>query len=254
MSGGGIAGFLFPMRPSGSNRPAAQERGRLRNGNQIRGVVFDMDGVIVDSHPSHRTAWKQFLNSLGRPTSDGEIDFILDGRKREEILRHFLGEELSLEEIHDYGNRKDQMLRELGTRPQPIGGAIEFLFQLRRTNVAMGLATSAARNRTEATLCELGIKNYFDTIVTGDDVSIGKPDPSIYRLAAARLHENPSQLLAFEDAFSGVQAALCAGFRCIGVATGGRVEELRAAGAEVVISNFISLSPSDLLGSTCVLT
>jgi beta-phosphoglucomutase len=206
-----------------------------------------MDGVIVDSHPSHRAAWKQFLHSVGRPASDGEIDFILDGHKRSEILRHFLGEELSLEQIREYGNRKDQMLHELGSRLRPIEGAIEFIVELRQAGIAVGVATAAAGNRAQAILSELGIKEYFDVIVSGDDVPVGKPDPGIYRLVAARLHQNPSQLLAFEDAASGVQAALCAGFRCIGVASGQRVELLRAAGAQFVISDFKSLRISDVL-------
>ena len=245
MSAGRIAGFLFPMRPSVPEKLVALELGGLRNGNSIRGVVFDMDGVLVDSHPAHRAAWKIFLQSIGRPASDTEIDFILDGQKRAEILRHFLGE-LSPEEIRDYGNRKDQMLRELGTRLQPIDGAIQFVVELRQAGIALGLATSAARGRTEATLSELGIKDYFDAIVTGDDVSVGKPDPSIYRMAAACLHQAPTRLLAFEDAVSGVQAALCAGFRCIGVGSGPRVEQLRAAGAGVVISDFNSVRLSDV--------
>ncbi len=245
MSAGDIAGSLFPIRPSAPNQASVLEFSRLENGTPIRGVVFDMDGVIVDSHPLHRAAWKQFLQSVGRPASDGEIDFILDGRKRAEILRHFLGEELSAEEIRDYGSRKDHLLRELGRRSQPIDGVIEFLVELRQAGIALALATSAARSRTEATLSELGVKDYFDTIVTGDDVSIGKPDPSIYRLAAARLHKSPTRLVAFEDSVSGVQAALSAGLRCIGVASGLRVKQLRAAGAEVVISDFHSLSLSD---------
>ena len=245
MSAGDIAGFLFPMKASAPNQLSVLESSRSSNGYPIRGVIFDMDGVIVDSHPSHRAAWKQFLQSVGHPASDSEIDFILDGRKREEILRHFLGE-LSAEEIRNYGNRKDQMLRELGSRIQPIAGAIEFLVELRQVGIAMGLATSAARIRAEATLSELGIKDYFDAIVSGDDVPIGKPDPSIYHLAATRLQESPTRLLAFEDAASGVHAALWAGLRCVGVASGPRVEQLRAAGAEVVISDFKSLSLSDL--------
>lgn len=249
MSAAHIGGFLFPMRPSGPDKLLEFKTSDLPNGGPIRGVVFDMDGVIVDSHPSHRAAWKKFLQSLGRTASDNEIDFILDGRKREEILRHFLGEELSPEEVRDYGNRKDQMLRELGTRPRPIDGVIEFLFELRQAGIAMGLATSAARDRTEATLFELGVKDFFDAIITGDDVALGKPNPRIYCLAAARLHEAPTGLLAFEDAVSGVQAALSAGLRCIGVASGARVEQLQAAGAEVVISDFSSLRPSEILGS-----
>lgn len=235
------------MRPSAADKTPALELGRFKNGAAIRGVVFDMDGVIVDSHPSHRAAWKQFLQSVGRTTSDGEIDFILEGRKRAEILRHFLGEGLSAEKIRNYGNRKDQMLRELGNRLQPIKGVAAFLADLRHAGLAVGLATSAARARAENTLSELGINNCFDAVISGDDVAMGKPDPGIYRLAAARLHEHPTRLLAFEDAVSGVQAALGAGLRCIGIGSGPRVEHLRAAGAEIVISDFTSLRVSDLL-------
>jgi beta-phosphoglucomutase-like phosphatase (HAD superfamily) len=72
----------------------------------LRGVVFDMDGVIIDSHPAHRLAWKAFLESVGRETRDEELDFILDGYKRAEILEHFLGK-LAPEQIAEYGNRKD---------------------------------------------------------------------------------------------------------------------------------------------------
>jgi beta-phosphoglucomutase len=204
-----------------------------------------MDGVIVDSHPVHRRAWKQFLDTVGQPATDSEIDFILDGRKREEILKHFLGA-LSPEEIREYGNRKDQILRQLGTRVEPINGIIEFLAELSRAGIKIGLATSAGRGRTDATLFELGLQEYFEVIVTGDDVLIGKPDPSIYRLAAARLNENPARLLAFEDAISGVQAALAAGFRCAAVASGLPVERLREAGAEFVISDFNFLNVADL--------
>lgn len=243
---GDNAGPLFLARQLTSENALASELGVLKNGTPIRGVVFDMDGVIVNSHPAHRAAWKKFLQSLGRSAIDSEIDFILDGRKREEILRHFLGEDLSPEDIYDYGIRKDRVLRELDAPLDPIDGAIEFLIELRRTGLAIGLATSAARGRAEATLSELGIKDYFDAVVTGDDVPIGKPDPSIYHLTAARLHENPARLLAFEDAASGVQAALGAGLRCVGVASGARVQHLRAAGAELVISDFKSLSLSDL--------
>lgn len=92
----------------------------------IRGVVFDMDGVVVDSHPGHRRAWKQFLQSAGRDATDKELDVILDGHKREEILRHFLGD-LSPDKITEYGARKDQMLRELDEEIRPMAGVVEFL-------------------------------------------------------------------------------------------------------------------------------
>ena len=200
------------------------------NKRRIRGVVFDMDGVIIDSHPAHRRAWKQFLQSVGMEASDGELEFILDGHKREEILRHFLGD-LSAEQVRDYGNRKDEMLRRLGNGVHPIDGVVDFLLALRKAGLKTALATSAGRTRTLGTLSELGIAQCFDTIVTGDEVPVGKPDPCIYRVAAERLRENPEELVAFEDAASGVKAATGAGLHCIGVAPPSHADRLRAAGA-----------------------
>lgn len=203
----------------------------------LRGVVFDMDGVVIDSHPAHRAAWKSFLESFGRQTSEAELDIILDGGKREEILSHFLGN-LNSAQIAEYGKRKDQILREHGLRLEPMPGVVEFLKDLSDCGVRIALATSAGRHRALRTLEELGLAHYFETTVTGDDVNAGKPDPAIYRLAANRMKEHPENLLAVEDAVSGVKAARSAGMRCLGFAHNGRAEKLRLAGASPVIEDF----------------
>src|ERR1700756_3937612 len=105
-------------------------RGFLKLTNEVarlfRGVVFDFDGVIVDSHPVHKRAWQKFLESVGRVASDEELQFVLDGRKREDILRHFLGE-LSEEELVEYGSRKEQIFRDEATSVRAIEGLVDFL-------------------------------------------------------------------------------------------------------------------------------
>ena len=207
----------------------------------LRGVIFDMDGVVIDSHPAHRAAWKSFLESVGRSTTDKELDFILDGRKREEILEYFLGK-LDSDQIAEYGHRKDELLRSRGNRLEPMSGVVQFLDHLSDSGVRMALATSAGRHRAFGTLEELGLSHYFETIVSGDEVAAGKPDPAIYRLAAARMQEAPDHLLAVEDAVSGVKAARGAGMRCVGVAHNGRADLLRLAGANPIIEDFRTLS------------
>jgi beta-phosphoglucomutase len=207
----------------------------------LRGIVFDMDGVIIDSHPVHRRAWKTFLKTAGREVTDVELDFILDGRKRDEILCYFLGE-LSPSQIVDYGARKDEMLRQLAEDMQPLRGIVEFLDSLSHVGIRIALATSAGRQRAHGTLKVLGLARYFDAIVTGDEVASGKPDPAIYRLVAERLNEMPENLLAVEDAVSGVKSARAAGMRCLGIASAERADTLRAAGADPVMSDFQSLS------------
>jgi len=207
-----------------------------------------MDGVIIDSHPAHRRAWQKFLHAVGRDVTDTELDFVLDGRKRDEILCYFLGE-LKPAQIAQYGTLKDEMLQQLGEDLRPLPGIIEFLNSLSPAGIRIALATSAGRRRTCGTLEELGLARYFDAIVTGDEVGKGKPDPAIYRLVAERLNETPESLLVVEDAVSGVKSARAAGMRCLGVASPQRAEALRDAGADPIISDFRSLSLARLRAS-----
>ena len=211
----------------------------------IRAIVFDMDGIIIDSHPIHLRAWKTFLQTAGREVSDDELDFILDGRKREEILRYFLGE-LTPAQIAEHGAHKDEMLRLLAEDMQPLPGVVDFLDSLCQLGIRIGLATSAGTRRVHGTLKDLGLSHYFDAIVTGDEVTNGKPDPAIYLLVAERLNEAPENLLAVEDAVSGIKAARGAGMRCVGIASADRSQSLRAAGADPVVPDFHSLSLEQL--------
>ena len=207
----------------------------------LHGVVFDMDGVVIDSHPMHRAAWRTFLEALGKTTTDSELDIILDGGKREEILKHFLGE-LTSEQIIEYGRLKDEILRNDVTPLEPMTGVVELLESLRAAGTRLALATSATRHRVLRTLEELELSHYFENVVTGDDVAVGKPDPAIYVLAAARMKEHPDNLLAVEDAVSGVKAARSAGMRCVGIAHNGRAHSLRLAGANPIVEDFRALS------------
>jgi HAD superfamily hydrolase (TIGR01509 family) len=211
----------------------------------LNAVVFDMDGVIVDSHPLHRVAWREFLLTVGKDVNEEALDFVLDGRTRKEILLHFLGP-LVDEQLDDYGRLKDELLRKLVDEVRTIPGVVEFLDHLSRAGIRMALATSASRERAWGTLKELGIAHHFQTIVTGDDVAAGKPDPAIYRLAAERLHMAPENLLAIEDAVSGVKSATAAGLKCVGVGSATRAELLRAAGADPVVPDFRALSVKQL--------
>jgi len=207
----------------------------------LKGVIFDMDGVLIDSHPTHRDAWQKFLATIGRTIRSDELDFILEGRRREEILRHFLGD-LPDETIAKYGQMKDELFRESFHSVQLFPGMQELLDELKTKGMATGIATSASAGRTWAILRSLKLENAFNAVVTGDDVRFGKPDPAVYTLASERMKQFPEELIALEDAPCGVRAARLAGMRCIGVASNGRTDALLQAGADRVISNFLGLS------------
>lgn len=211
----------------------------------LQAVIFDMDGVIIDSHPAHREAWRLFLLTLGRVVSDDELDFVLDGRKRGEILRHFLGD-LSEDEAQKFGNLKDEYFRKAFLQVKPLPGVVELVRQLRIAGIATAVATSGSGSRTRHTLDHLKLADEIDVVVTGDDVTLGKPDPSIYLLASERLKVKPSCSLAVEDAVSGIRAARGAGLICVGVSGNQSAQSLWKAGAACVVENFIDLCPVQL--------
>ncbi len=213
--------------------------------SQLRGVIFDLDGVLIDSHQAHRKAWRRFFQTLGREVSDSELNFILDGRKRDDILRHFLGN-CPAAELEEFGRRKDCIFRQMRLEVTEVPGAVRLVRELHQDGTALALATSASRSRAHSTLVDLGLLNCFQAVVTGEDALLGKPDAAIYQLACARIGIAPRHLLAAEDAISGVRAAVGAGLGCVGVASHEAPANLTAAGAAYVLEDFESVSARDL--------
>ena len=214
---------------------------------RCKGVVFDLDGVIVDSHPLHKQAWRAFLSYLGKDASEADLDFILEGRNRREILIHFLGE-LSDSDIQMYGNKKDEFFRQASADLKPVRGTVEFIKNVQQSVVSMAVATSASGARAQWTLEQLELAEYFGVVVTGDDVALGKPHPAIYQIAAQRLLLPPQCLLAVEDSVSGVRSAISAGLRCIAIATAEHASRLMEAGADRVVPTLTNFPIQDLEG------
>lgn len=216
----------------------------------LKAVIFDLDGVVIDSHPIHRRAWRRFLDSIGVYVSDHDLEYVTEGGKREDILRHFLGP-LSQEQVVEYGHRKEQLFREEALEIEPVKGLPEFLAELERAGVAIGLGSCGSRARVVYVLERLGWYERFEVVVTGDDVVHGKPDPSIFRAAGEKLRAPCCDTLVIEDAVPGVQAAVAAGMKAIGVATNGGTKALLAAGALRVVPDFAAVHVSELQQLFC---
>jgi HAD superfamily hydrolase (TIGR01509 family) len=213
----------------------------------LQAVIFDLDGVIVDSHPAHQRAWKIFFRSLGKEVSDRDLTYVLEGRKREDILRHFLGD-LTPDQLKDYGARKEYLLRNSPTKLRMIHGLPEFLESLEAAALPLALASSASGGRAAYTLEQLDLTLRFRAIVTGDDVNQGKPDPAIFRLAGERLGVAAENILVCEDAVCGVEAAKKAGMKCLAIAAAGRGPLLEGAGADRVLPDFTTARLDELRG------
>jgi HAD superfamily hydrolase (TIGR01509 family) len=211
----------------------------------LKGAIFDLDGVLVDSHPVHVRAWRRLLLAKGKTLDEQDLEFILEGRKREDILRHFLGN-LTPDQARLYGEEKDRLFREEASAIGTLSGVREFLSQLSRASIPMAVATCGGQDRTNYLLSSLNLREYFGVIVTGDDVREGKPDPAIYLEAATRLRRRPEDLLAIEDSVSGVRSAKTARIRCLGIAAPNRAPLLLDAGADWVLTDLLEISVDKL--------
>jgi HAD superfamily hydrolase (TIGR01509 family) len=203
----------------------------------LSGVIFDFDGVIVESHPVHLQAWKAFLLSKGKTFSDADLSFVQEGAKREEILHHFLGP-LTPEQIKHYGDEKEILFQMRANELNLVRGFVGFLDRLDAGELPSAVATSGGRRRVEQALEKFNLRNRFRAVVTGDDVARGKPDPALFLLAAQILGVEADRILVCEDAVAGVMAAHTAGMKCLGIAAGGRGVLLKKAGAALVVEDF----------------
>ena len=204
--------------------------------------IFDMDGVLIDSGAHHRNAWRALLDELGVAPAPPEFWRLTIGRPAEEAVPLLLGRHVSAAEARHLALRKRDLYGEFAARGlQSIPGVLGFVDTLARAGIPRAVGTSASRGDVETLLNDLGLRRYFDVIVTADDVRFGKPDPAVYLEAARRIGEPPAACVVFEDALVGVQAARRAGMRAIGVTTAHTADELRAAGAETTIADFEGL-------------
>jgi beta-phosphoglucomutase family hydrolase len=207
-------------------------------GAEARGVIFDMDGVLIDSGAHHRAAWAALLADEGVTCSDTSWRLTV-GRSAEDAVALLLGRTLPPDEAQRLAERKRAHYARLAGRGvQAVAGVSEFLGELERLGVKRAVATSATRTDVERLLGELRLRERFNVVVAADDVRWSKPNPEVYLRAAEGLGLRPSECLVFEDALVGVHAARNAGMRVIGVTTAHTGRELLEAGAERAIADF----------------
>jgi HAD superfamily hydrolase (TIGR01509 family) len=207
----------------------------------LKAVIFDMDGVLVDSHASHTIAWRKLLLLHGKQMMESHVELVRSGRKKDELLQWFLGD-LTTDQLRACGQEKDAFFREQMGNLAAIAGVQELLAELSRTGVPMAVASCGGRARVCRILELLQINQHFRLVITGDDVTQGKPDPEIYLQAAEQLRVQPAESLVFEDSVSGILAATAAGMKSVGIADMYHAQSLLQAGAVDTLPDFTGVS------------
>lgn len=185
-----------------------------------KAVIFDLDGVIIDTAHYHYIAWKRLASEFGVTLTPAHNE-LLKGVSRMrslEIILSLGNIELPVEQREQLADKKNNWFVEYieSIRPEEIfPGVVDLIKSLRAKNIKVGLASSSKNAPRVIEL--LGIASLFDTLIDGTMIVHTKPDPEIFLLAAHKLGINPSDCLVFEDAEAGVEAALAAGMKCVGV-------------------------------------
>jgi len=189
-------------------------------GQMTGAVLWDLDGTLVDSGEYH---WQSWRDTLSREDFDLTYDRFLAsfGQKNDRILRGWLGEDATVERIERLGDAKEAEYRRLAREGglEPLPGAAQWLARLKHEGWRQAVATSAPRLNAVVMLQACGLEEFFETIVSAEDVSVGKPDPEVFHAAAVRLDTPPDRCIVVEDAAAGIEAARRAGMRCIGVSS-----------------------------------
>lgn len=186
----------------------------------IKACLFDLDGVIVDTAKYHYLAWKRLANNLG-------FDFTLENNELLKGVSRTRSLEILLE-LGNYSATEEEKLKMAADKnewyveyitklkeDEILPGVKKFLLELRENGIKIALG-SASKN-SMLILNNLGLTEYFDTIIDGNKVSKAKPDPEVFVLGAKELGINPENCVVFEDAKAGIEAAKAANMKAIGI-------------------------------------
>ncbi len=214
---------------------------------KIKGVIFDMDGTMVDNMMVHHRIWQRKLSELGLEMTIDEVKENIHGVNTE-ILERLFGDRFTPEDRIRISWEKEADYREF-FKPQLklVDGLPGLLEELHSAGIPMGIGTAAPPENADFVLDTLQIRHYFKTVLHAADVQKGKPDPEIYEKAAAGLGLSPSDCLVFEDSVTGAETTKNAGCPTIIVTTTHPEEEFgRFTHIQRFISNFNGISLHDL--------
>lgn len=189
------------------------------------GVIFDVDGTMVDNKDFHQQAWIELCRRYGMDLTIQDYRTHIHARPNEKIIPDIFGPDISKEKAESIALEKETIYRNL-YRPQikPINGLIKLLDELKANCIPCAAASNSPAGNVDLVLDELHIREFFSSVICSDDVKNGKPDPEVFLNAASNLQILPYRCIVFEDSAQGFEAAIRAGMICIAITSGSNKE------------------------------
>jgi len=204
------------------------------------GLLFDMDGVIVDNHTYHFLSWQKLAEKYDISITEEFYRNNMNGRTFMGIMEVLFKETLSFEEGRQIAYEKEAIYRSLyQPHLKPTFGLMNFLDSTKSEGIPMVIGTSAPVENVDFTLDGLDIRSYFKGVIDDQAVTKGKPDPEVYLKCASLANRDPQNCIVFEDAVSGIRAGKAAGAKVIALATSHKREELEA---DLIVDTFESVN------------
>lgn len=203
----------------------------------VKGVIFDMDGVVVDNHAYHFKAWMGFSKKYSFELNDKIYRENFNGKTNADLFKMIFGE-LTQERVNELIKEKEEAYQEIyREHMRAHTGLIDFLELLKKHKIKIALGTSAPTSNVDFTLDTLNLRKYFEVIVDGLQVTNGKPDPEVYLLCVSKLGLQSKDCVVFEDSLAGLESGIRAGCQVVGVATSHQKWELENK-TDVIIHDF----------------
>lgn len=214
------------------------------NSHLPEAIIFDMDGVLVDSSPFHLRKWMNTLRAHGIAFDPQELRRIVLGPANDDIFRHFLGKDLSRQQLTQLSEELDaNFRREIGPHPPALPGVRRFIEECHARGILMAVASAAIANNVKFLLSALELRDFFRVVMAVDSTARPKPHPEIYLTTAEKLGVSPAACAVFEDSFVGIEAAKRAGMKCVAISSTFTAEELRqGTHPDLIVANFEGLS------------
>jgi HAD superfamily hydrolase (TIGR01509 family) len=213
----------------------------------LKGLLFDMDGTLVDNLAYHFKAFDAYIEREGFTLLE-PVSLKINGMHSNDIFPMLLGDEV----VAEYGidrlhHEKEAVYRDL-YRPhiKPIAGVVELMKMAKEAGVKCAIGSSGCRENVEMIIEGLGIADLIDASISGSDVTHGKPHPEIFTKAHEALGLKAEECVVVEDAVNGILAGIAAGCKCVAITTTASAETLTEAGASLCVEDYSALTISNI--------